>query len=204
LLQGGQVPVRRHEPDRRNRLIDVTLDLIAEVGVAGISHRKIAARAGVPLGSMTYHFDGMGELLFEAFARFAETIIKRFEERLGAATTIDEARNAVISLIHEDLTGPQSARDAVLTFELYTLAAREPRFRAITREWMRRSRVELERHFDSDTAHQLDALIEGLAIHRSLDPEPPSRALTEQAIAKITATTSRNKPQNRSHRAAVK
>jgi DNA-binding transcriptional regulator YbjK len=198
------VPVRRHEPDRRNRLIDVTLDLIAEVGVAGISHRKIAARAGVPLGSMTYHFDGMDELLFEAFARFAETIIKRFEERLGAATTIDEARNAVISLIHEDLTGPQSARDAVLTFELYTLAAREPRFRAITREWMRRSRVELERHFDSDTAHQLDALIEGLAIHRSLDPEPPSRALTEQAIAKITATTSSNKPQNRSHRAAVK
>lgn len=198
------MPVRRHEPDRRNRLIDVTLDLIAEVGVAGISHRKIAARAGVPLGSMTYHFDGMDELLFEAFARFAETIIKRFEERLGAATTIDEARNAVISLIHEDLTGPQSARDAVLTFELYTLAAREPRFRAITREWMRRSRVELERHFDSDTAHQLDALIEGLAIHRSLDPEPPSRALTEQAIAKITATTSSNKPQNRSHRAAVK
>lgn len=203
-MQGAQVPVRRHEPDRRNRLIDVTLDLIAEVGVAGISHRKIAARAGVPLGSMTYHFDGMDELLFEAFARFAETIIKRFEERLGAATTIDEARNAVISLIHEDLTGPQSARDAVLTFELYTLAAREPRFRAITREWMRRSRFELERHFDSDTAHQLDALIEGLAIHRSLDPEPPSRALTEQAIAKITATTSSNKPQNRSHRAAVK
>jgi DNA-binding transcriptional regulator YbjK len=69
---------------------------------------------------------------------------------------------------------------------------------------MRRSRLELERHFDSDTAHQLDALIEGLAIHRGLDPEPPSRALTEQAIAKITATTSSNKPQNRSHRAAAK
>jgi DNA-binding transcriptional regulator YbjK len=204
LLQGGQVPGRRHEPDRRNRLIDVTLDLIAEVGVAGISHRRIAARAGVPLGSMTYHFDSMDQLLFEAFARFAETISKLFEERLGAATTIAEVRNGVVSLIHEDLTGPQAARDAVLTFELYTLAAREPRFRGITRAWMRRSRVELERHFDSDTARQLDALIEGLAIHRSLDPEPPSRALTEQAIAKITATTSSNKPQNRSHRAPVK
>jgi DNA-binding transcriptional regulator YbjK len=204
LLQGNQEPVRRHEPDRRNRLIDVTLDLIAEVGVAGLSHRKIAARAGVPLGSMTYHFDGMDQLLFEAFDRFAETISKRFEERLGVATTIDEARNAVVSLIHDDLTGPQAARAAVLSFELYTLAAREPRFRAITREWMRRSRVELERHFDSDTAHQLDALIEGLAIHRSLDLEPPSRALTEQAIAKITATTSSNKPHNRTHHAAIK
>src|SRR5207253_1600609 len=120
----------------------------------------------------------MDELLFQAFTRFAETIINRFEDRLGAATTIDEARNAVVSLIHEDLTGPQAARHAVLTFELYTLAARQPGFRAITREWMRRSRVELERHFDPESARQVDALIEGLSIHRSLDPKPPGRALT--------------------------
>ncbi|GAA0823566.1 TetR/AcrR family transcriptional regulator [Streptosporangium amethystogenes subsp. fukuiense] len=183
--------VRRTEPDRRSRLIDVTLDLIAEAGVAGTSHRKIAARAGVPLGSMTYHFDGMDELLFAAFSRFAETIITRFEERLSAATTIDEAEEAVVSLIHDDLTGPRAARDRVLTFELYTLAAREPRFRAITHEWMRRSRVELERHFDPDTARQVDALIEGLTIHRGLDPEPPSRGLTEDAVARITARNAR-------------
>ena len=182
---------RRTDPERRDRLIDVTLDLIAEGGVAGTSHRRIATRADVPLGSMTYHFAGMDELLHEAFTRFAESIVARFEERLGAATTPEEARVAIVDLIHDDLTGDDHLRDQVLSYELYTLAAREPRFRSITREWMRRSRVELERHFDPDTARRVDALIEGLSIHRVLDPEPPSRAFTEEAVARITADVPR-------------
>ncbi|MFD6211517.1 TetR/AcrR family transcriptional regulator, partial [Peribacillus sp. NPDC060253] len=50
-------------PGRRERILAAVLDLIAEDGVAGVSHRKAAARAGVPLGSMTYHFASMDELL---------------------------------------------------------------------------------------------------------------------------------------------
>jgi DNA-binding transcriptional regulator YbjK len=179
--------MRRADPERRNRLIDVTIELIAEAGVAGVSHRKIAARADVPLGSMTYHFDGMHELLREAFQRFAETIVVRFERRLGEATTLEEAREAVVALVHDELTGAQATRDQVLTYELYTLAAREAEFRAITHEWMRRSRVELERHFTPETARQLDALIEGLSLHRALDTEPHDRELTRDAVARITA-----------------
>ena len=37
------------DPDRRERILAAVLDLIAEDGVAGVSHRKAAARAGVPL-----------------------------------------------------------------------------------------------------------------------------------------------------------
>ena len=54
---------RRNDPNRRDRIIDACLRVIAEVGVAGASHRKIAEAADVPLGSMTYHFTGMDELL---------------------------------------------------------------------------------------------------------------------------------------------
>ncbi|CAM5488856.1 hypothetical protein SGRI78S_04750 [Streptomyces griseus subsp. griseus] len=61
----------RTDPERRDRIIDAVLDLIVDEGVAGVSHRKVAARAGVPLGSMTYHFSGMDELLHEAFTRFS-------------------------------------------------------------------------------------------------------------------------------------
>ena len=87
LKKGATVEARRSDPGRRDRLIDVTLDLIAEVGVAGISHRKIAAHADVPLGSMSYHFHGMEELLHEAFTRFADTIAASFEARLVPPTT---------------------------------------------------------------------------------------------------------------------
>lgn len=177
----------RTDPERRDRIIDAVLDLIVDEGVAGVSHRKVAARAGVPLGSMTYHFSGMDELLHEAFTRFSGTIVAVFEERLGAANTPDEAREAVADLVHHLSGGNQ--RELILTHELYTLAARRPAYRELTRTWMGRSRRALEWHFDPATARQLDALIEGLSIHRALETEPHGRALTVEAIARITAPT---------------
>jgi DNA-binding transcriptional regulator YbjK len=172
------------DPQRRTRILDAALDLVAEEGVAGVSHRKIAARAGVPLGSMTYHFTGIDDLLREAFGRFTDHIVAVFEAHLGTAADPGEAREAVTDLIHA-LSGG-SSRDLVLTQELYTLAARRPAYRELTGTWMCRSRVHLERHFDPDTARQLDALIEGLTLHRALATEPHDRSLTREAVARIT------------------
>ncbi|MEV4992875.1 TetR/AcrR family transcriptional regulator [Streptomyces niveus] len=174
------------DPKRRERIIAATLDLIAEEGLARVSHRKIAARAGVPLGSMTYHFDGIDELLREAFGRFTDHIVAVFDARLSVPTDRDQAREAVADLVHALSEGPQ--RDLILTQELYTLAARQPEYRELTHEWMRRSRIHLEKHFDPATARQLDALIEGLTIHRALAREPHDRDLTLEAIIRITTT----------------
>ena len=38
---------RRHDPERRERIIAATLDLIAEHGVAGATYRTVAAAADV-------------------------------------------------------------------------------------------------------------------------------------------------------------
>ncbi|WP_235912342.1 TetR/AcrR family transcriptional regulator [Ruania zhangjianzhongii] len=159
--------VRRVDPQRRDRIIDACLDVIAAHAVAGTSHRKVAAAADVPLGSMTYHFDGMEGLLQAAFARFADSVADQFDRRLAAAADRAEAELAVATLITTDVFRTQ--RDVVLTHELYTLAARDPEFRRLTEQWMARSRAALERHFDPVTARVLDALIEGLTIHRALD-----------------------------------
>ena len=62
---------RRGTASRRDLLIDNTLGVIAEHGVAGTTHRRVAAAAGVPLGSTTYYFADLADLLGAAFARFA-------------------------------------------------------------------------------------------------------------------------------------
>ncbi|MEU1053289.1 TetR family transcriptional regulator [Streptomyces sp. NPDC005876] len=180
------------DPGRRDRILAATLDLIAEEGVAGVSHRRIASRAGVPLGSMTYHFGGMDEVLREAFRRFTDHIVAVFDAHLAAPADREEARQAVADLVHRLSEG--SRRDLVLTQELYTLAARRPAYRELTHEWMGRSRVHLEKHFDPDTARQLDALIEGLTLHRALAAAPHSRALTLEAVRRITTTPAERAP----------
>ncbi|AEI13483.1 TetR/AcrR family transcriptional regulator [Cellulomonas gilvus] len=176
---------RRHDPERRERIVEACLQVIGESGVAGASTRRIAAAADVPLGSISYHFADADELLRAAFTRFAHVVSDRFEEYLSRATTLDEARDAVVQLITADLL--VDPRELVLTHELYTLAARDPGYRRLTHEWMARSRHALERHFDPPTARLLDALIEGLTIHRALDTEPHGRAEVERAVALVTA-----------------
>ncbi|MGW9114218.1 TetR/AcrR family transcriptional regulator [Microbacterium sp. NPDC055683] len=175
---------RRDDPGRRDRIIDACLDVIAEVGVAGTSHRRVAAAADVPLGSMTYHFTGMAELLHEALSRFAHTVSDGFEERMAAARDRDEAVDAVVAIIADDLF--DSSRSLVLTHEIYTLAARDEAFRTLTEAWMARSRAALERHFDPVMTRVLDALIEGVTIHRALDRGPTfDRAAVRDAVLRV-------------------
>ncbi|MGC5034984.1 MULTISPECIES: TetR/AcrR family transcriptional regulator [unclassified Streptomyces] len=172
------------DPRRRTRILDAALDVLAEEGIARVSHRRIAARAGVPLGSLTYHFDGIDDLLRAAFSRFTDHIVAVFDAHLGAPADPGQAREAVADLIHTLSEG--SRRDLVLTQELYTLAARRPAYRELTQAWMRRSRAHLEKHFDPDTARRLDALIEGLTLHSALSTEPHDRAFTLEAINRLT------------------
>ena len=177
---------RRHDPERRDRIIDACLEVIAEFGVAGTSHRKVAQAADVPLGSMTYHFTGMNDLLRKAFSRFARTTSNAFDERMAAAHDTDTAKQAVVDTITEVIFSSQ--RDHVLTHELYTLAARDPAFRDITNAWMARSRTTLEQYFEPTIARILDAAIEGLSIHRALDNEPHDDAVVKAAVERITAS----------------
>ena len=175
---------RGADPGRRDRIIDAALEVIAAHGVAGTSHRKVAAAAGVPLGSMTYHFSGMDELLREAFTRFADRGADDFDARMRRATTAAETLGVVADNIVA--IGRSEPDDLVRTYELYTLAARDPAFRAITERWMARTRATLEEHLDPLTARLLDALMEGLGIHQALDRDPADTTHIIEGIRRIT------------------
>lgn len=183
------VKPRRHDPERRKRIIAATLDVIAEHGVAGTTHRRVAVAADVPLGSMTYHFSCLDELFCEAFSLLACEVSQEFVDRLEAAQTLDEAREAVVGLIFCGQLARR--RNLVLSYELYAYAARHEEMRAVLTGWMAASRSALEQHFSSETARALDAVIEGVTIHNSasenLIPQDEVRrmvlALTQGASA---------------------
>lgn len=59
---------RPNDPQRRERILQATLDTIAAHGVHAVTHRKIATCANVPLGSLTYYFSGIEALIEERSA----------------------------------------------------------------------------------------------------------------------------------------
>ena len=174
---------RRYDPDRKARIVDAAIDVIAEHGVASTTHRRIAAAADVPLGSLTYHFDGLEDLLTQAFRRHAERMSRSYEAAFDGVSTRDQLIDAITDLIHGDADG--DPRDWAVAYELYLAALREPALRTVTESWMRTSRAVLERFVDPTTARGIDALIEGLVMHKTLATTPgATRAETREIIAR--------------------
>jgi DNA-binding transcriptional regulator YbjK len=180
-------PVRRHDPDRRLRIVEAAIDVIAEHGVAGTTHRLIAAAADVPLGSLTYHFTGLDDLRAQAFALHAERMAGKYEAHFAGVRSLDDVVEAVTALIHGDAGADD--RDWAVAYELFLAALRDPALRTITESWMRRSRRVLERFVDPTTSRGVDALIEGLVMHKVLSTRPISREQTREIIARAVRPT---------------
>lgn len=179
---------RRYDPDRKDRIVDAALVVMARHGVGGASHRLIAAEADVPLGSLTYHFTGLDDLRVCAWQRLSERMSARYEARFAAVTDREQLVDAVTALVLDDAGG--DADDWAVSYELYLAALRDPALREITERWMRTSRAVLERHVDPVTARALDALVEGLVMHKLLSTAPVSREDTRAIVDRAVGTPS--------------
>jgi DNA-binding transcriptional regulator YbjK len=187
---------RRHDPDRKDRIVDAAIKVIADHGVAGTTHRLIAAAADVPLGSLTYHFSSLEDLRAQAFQRHAERMSASYAAQFDGVRTHEQFVEAVTDLIHGDAGA--DAHDWAIAYELYLAALRDPALRAVTETWMRTSRAVLERFVDPTTARGIDALIEGLVMHKTLSTLPLPREQIRSIVAHAVA-----QPGNHDERRAV-
>ncbi|MFJ9348422.1 TetR/AcrR family transcriptional regulator [Streptomyces sp. NPDC101237] len=184
---GAERRTRRHDPRRGERVLDAALDVLVEDGVAGITHRKVAARADVPLGSVTYHFASLGELRARAFARYVEQRSAEYEALFAEVTSREDLIDVLVEQVRG---GPSRHRSAVLGFELHLAALRDPALRALTHEWTGASRAVLARFTGPEAAARLDALLEGMIMHALLstekEPDEQIRAAIAQTLGPVT------------------
>ena len=174
---------RPNDPQRRERILDATLETIATHGISAVTHRKIASCADVPLGSMTYYFDGIEALLGEAFSAFTERMSLEYAAFFDNVGTPRDACDAVAELIFSSqVTTP---KNMTLMYQLYALASSSPAMKAVMQRWMQRSQQTLEQWFDPATARALDAFIEGMTLHFVTDRQPLDRDAIRKMVGRI-------------------
>jgi DNA-binding transcriptional regulator YbjK len=71
---------------RHSAIVQAAADLLTDAGPPAVTHRAVAARAGVPLGSTTYYFADRDELVAAAIERARATDVTRAR----AAAAADE------------------------------------------------------------------------------------------------------------------
>jgi TetR/AcrR family transcriptional regulator, regulator of biofilm formation and stress response len=107
---------------RRAALLEAAAALLAEGGLAAVSHRAVAQRAALPLAATTYYFASRDELLAEAFGRLVDHELAFMSE-----TGLDDLMDALARRDRAQQIG---------LWELYLHAGREPgALHAHARRW---------------------------------------------------------------------
>lgn len=164
---------RANDPQRREKILAATLAAVKEHGIHAVTHRKIAAIAGVPLGSLTYYFSGIDDLLSEAFSHFTEVMSVQYQAFFSDVQDEEGACAAIAEMIYSSQVSTPD--NMALQYQLYAFASRKPALKTVMQNWMQRSQQTLEQWFEPGTARALDAFIEGMTLHFVTDRTPLAR-----------------------------
>ncbi|MGP3928869.1 TetR/AcrR family transcriptional regulator [Nonomuraea sp. KM88] len=160
----------------RQRLLDAAVSLVPEVGWGGVTTRLVAERAGVAPGVVHYHFASVTDLLVEAGIAFTGGLLDSLADELCARPRIGEGVDWLLGeLSRYGGTDPAS----LLVVEMFLASTRLPELRGRLGGQMAvfRSRVAAwlaESGYQGDAttaAAMLAAALDGVVLHRSLDPD---------------------------------
>ncbi|MFD9441729.1 TetR/AcrR family transcriptional regulator [Streptomyces sp. NPDC060006] len=174
---------RRYDPARRQRIIDAAIRVVAAKGIAGLSHRSVAAEADVPLGSTTYHFRTLDELMVAALRQANEGFAQMLAERSSFEDTDADLAGELAAVTGEWLAGDRTG--AELEYELYLAALRRPVLRPVAAEWCHDLADRLGRRTDPATARALVALLDGICLQVLLTGVEYDEAYAREMLARM-------------------
>jgi DNA-binding transcriptional regulator YbjK len=171
------------DPGRRDRIVAAALRVALEQGVGAVSHRNVAAAAGVPLGSTTYHFASLDDLLAAAMelctASYAELLVAWSDAIPQGADVAD----ALCDLLVARLEGDRER--VVAEYELQLAALRRPALRAVSLAWSELLRIVLAQHVDELTARELTTVADGVMVNALAGGSIPRRPDLYELLRRI-------------------
>ncbi|MEV0733185.1 TetR family transcriptional regulator [Polymorphospora sp. NPDC050346] len=174
---------RARDPQgRRQAILDAALELVIEVGIARTSHRAIAERAGVPLGSTTYYFPTLPDLVAAALEQAAERVRREIRDLAGK---IGDGRDLVGALVWMTGLAVGDRKRMLLEYELYLAAVRNDELRELAGLWLREIRTLLTPLIGAGPAAAVGALLDGVILQAMVTGAAPDPDMLETALTAL-------------------
>lgn len=179
----SEAPRRRRDPQaRRREIIVAAAELTVEIGSRALTHRLIAARAGVPLGATTQYFATLEDLRAEAL-RF---LVAEVDARIEGIRIVLAERGATPTVLTELLVqGLADARALEADRAVVTAAVDDPQLRALARRWSTRMADFLVDDYGRDRATAAATFIDGVLWHARIHDAPLPASLIRTALADL-------------------
>ncbi len=120
-------------PERRTQILDAAIDILAETGVGGLTHRQVDRHAQLPAGTTSNYFRTRQALLEATAARTVELHWQRVE--LMRSVIGPMTRDGVKALMAQMLSlDPPTRRFTLARFELFMEGTRRPELQPFLKE----------------------------------------------------------------------
>lgn len=121
--------------DRREVLLDAAIEVVAKLGMRGLTHRAVEAEAQLPHGSTTYYFGTRRELLVALMSHMAERG-RRALEPIARQLTLrlaDRSQPLELEAISAAMLAwvDHESSMELARYELQVTAARDPEMKAL-------------------------------------------------------------------------
>lgn len=177
----------RNDPDRRDRIAYAAIAAIAEHGLDSLTHRKVAAMAGVPLGSTTYHFANLEDLISAALDKAAEAGIAQLQAWADALDNGDDLASALADFAIKSIS--EGRKQTLAEYNLYVLALHRPHLQQAAVEWDNALADVLIALTDPLTGRMLGTLLCGLLMQTVLREDLPTKADIEATFRRAIVGT---------------
>ena len=160
---------RRDPEARRRAIVTAAVRAIADVGVGNVTHRRIAEIAAVPLGSTTYYFPTLDDLVAAALREaieYARADLEAWADELQASTDVVAT---FVDVTHRRIADREQV---LLEYELYLAAARSHELRPMAQLWIDGLRGICARFAGRERGFALAALIDGHLMRALVTGEP--------------------------------
>lgn len=165
-------PRRRDPEGRRLAILAAATEIIVEQGHSALTHRAVAKRASVPLGSTTQYFSSIDDLRECALQQLAEEIDESIARLEPFVATMVERPEPIIDEMLAYLEDPRTVHADIA---LMTSGMTDARLRALALRWPERLVERLSPQIGEERAVALAVLMDGATMHAGLTGTPLGR-----------------------------
>jgi AcrR family transcriptional regulator len=195
-------PRRRTQAERRagtrTRLLEATVECLAERGYAGTTTTEVARRAGLSRGAQLHHFGTKTDLVTAAMEHLHQRLLDEFRRAMASLPSGADALDASIDVTWDLYSSPWTVAWMELSLAGRTDEDLRRRMAALERQFLENAREAFAEVYPEGATHPLFsvaplftfALLDGLALRRQVvrdDDEVDTVLNALKAVAHLMA-----------------
>lgn len=177
-----KVRSKRDPQGRRRAIAQAAAELLLFEGPKSVTHRSVAKKAQVPLGSTTQYFSSINELKRAGYDVISRGVERGYDELIAQSEKAKDDSKALAACIYDYVTNIEEVRaDMVLS----AAAIKDEELRALLERNNERYEASLKQYMSDNQAKMISVFTNGLMLETGIFAHQFSEEFIVQAVETI-------------------